>query len=99
MLLEGRFHEGDKKSQVWLDRQAHKIMASCASLEAALSANGKVHLVGESFSLADIAVVGGLLYVDFRFPQLGWRSAHPVLSHYVDLHAQRESFKATVPPQ
>ena len=35
---------------------------------------------GETYSLADIATGCALGYLDFRFPDIDWRAAHPNLA-------------------
>ncbi|MBL8998806.1 MAG: molybdopterin-dependent oxidoreductase, partial [Gemmatimonadetes bacterium] len=52
---------------------------------------------GTAYSLADIAVGVALGYLDFRFPQIDWRTAHANLARLADKLAQRPSFAATLP--
>jgi glutathione S-transferase len=54
--------------------------------------------IGLHPSLADIAVGCALGYLDFRFPQIDWRTPHPNLARLVQKLAQRPSFAATLPP-
>ncbi|NBX56416.1 MAG: glutathione S-transferase, partial [Betaproteobacteria bacterium] len=49
-------------------------------------------------SLADIAVGCALGYLDFRFPNIDWRSNHPNLAGLHDKLMQRPSFADTLPP-
>jgi glutathione S-transferase len=49
-------------------------------------------------SLSDVAVGCALGYLDFRFAQLDWRSAHPHLARLHEKLAQRQSFIDTCPP-
>ena len=53
---------------------------------------GGIHL-----SLADIAVGCALGYLDFRFPQIDWRTEHPNLAKLYEKLAQRPSFADTIP--
>jgi glutathione S-transferase len=53
---------------------------------------------GTHFSLADIAVGCALGYLDFRFPQIDWRSQHPALDKLHERLGQRSSFSETAPP-
>jgi glutathione S-transferase len=53
---------------------------------------------GNHFSLADISVGCALGYLDFRFPQIDWRSDHPNLARMYEKLAARQSFIDTVPP-
>jgi glutathione S-transferase len=61
-------------------------------------------LEGEAAALGDTAVgignvaVGVALgYLDFRFPDLGWRDGHPKLADWHASFAQRPSFRNTMP--
>jgi glutathione S-transferase len=58
----------------------------------------KPYCAGIHLSLADIAVGCALGYLDFRFPQIGWRAAHPKLAKLADKLALRRSFIDTAPP-
>jgi glutathione S-transferase len=53
---------------------------------------------GVHLSLSDVAVGCALGYLDFRFAQLDWRSAHPHLARLHEKLAQRQSFIDTSPP-
>jgi glutathione S-transferase len=56
------------------------------------------HLVGDSFTLADIYMTV-TLWTSRRFPELdAMVKKTQNLSNYIDRHAARESFKATMPP-
>jgi glutathione S-transferase len=57
----------------------------------------KPFCVGIHLSLADIAVGCALGYLDFRFPQIDWRTSHPNLHRLYDKLAQRPSFVDTLP--
>jgi glutathione S-transferase len=53
---------------------------------------GNIHL-----NLADIAVGAALGYLDFRFPQIDWRTPHPNLAKLFEKLSLRQSFIDTVP--
>ena len=55
-------------------------------------------MLGNHFTLADIAVGCALGYLDFRFPHIDWRSAHPNLQKLHEKLATRQSFIDTAPP-
>ena len=88
--------EGER-SQTWIDRQMKKVDDALAAMSAGLGdktwCSAGVHL-----TLADIAVGCALGYLDFRFPQIDWRTPHPNLARLVQKLAQRPSFAATLPP-
>lgn len=80
----------------WIDRQMDKIHASLAAMERGLG--DKPFCSGVYLSLSDVAVGCALGYLDFRFAQLDWRSAHPQLARLHEKLAQRQSFIDTCPP-
>jgi glutathione S-transferase len=84
-----------QRSQAWIDRQLGKIHASLAAMSKGLG--DKPFCTGIHLSLADIAVGCALEYLDFRFPQIAWRDAHPNLARLQEKLAQRPSFVETAP--
>ena len=52
---------------------------------------------GNHLTLADIAVGCALSYLDFRFPQIDWRSRYANLAELHDKLLQRPSFAETLP--
>ena len=47
--------------------------------------------------MADVAVGCALGYLDFRFPQIDWRTEYPNLVRLHDKLIQRVSFAETIP--
>lgn len=84
-----------QRSQAWIDRQLGKIKASLEAMSKGLG--DKPFCTGIHLSLADIAVGCALGYLDFRFPQIGWRDDHPSLVRLLDKLEQRPSFTETRP--
>jgi glutathione S-transferase len=84
-----------QRSQAWIDRQLGKIDASLKAMSIGLAE--KPYCTGIHLSLADIAVGCALGYLDFRFPQIGWRHDYPALVRLMDKLAQRPSFAETAP--
>jgi glutathione S-transferase len=84
-----------QRSDAWIDRQMERINASLRSISQGLS--DKPFCVGTHFSLADIAVGCALLWLEFRFPEITWRTNYPNLGRLVDKLAARQSFIDTVP--
>ena len=80
----------------WVERQMGKVDAAVAAMAKGLG--DKPYCAGIHLTLADIAVGCALGYLDFRFPQIGWRAAHPKLAKLADKLAQRPSFIDTRPP-
>jgi glutathione S-transferase len=58
----------------------------------------KPYCTGNAYTLADVAVGCTLGYLDFRFPHIEWRTAHPNLNRLADKLAARASFIDTAPP-
>ncbi|HEX4855605.1 MAG TPA: glutathione S-transferase C-terminal domain-containing protein [Limnobacter sp.] len=96
ILLEKKFHEGDKVSQAWIDRQTLKIHNSLAWVAQRLKNTPGAYL-SEQFSLADITVGCALFYLDFRMPELDWREMYPELRNYAEQLACRPTFEDTKP--
>lgn len=84
-----------ERSQAWIDRQLVKIHASLKAMAKGLAE--KPFCSGIHLSLADIAVGCALGYLDFRFPQIGWRTDYPNLTKLQDKLMLRPSFADTVP--
>lgn len=85
----------DKQDPTWIDRQLGKINAALASLSDDIGMNN--WCMGETFSLADVAVGCALGYLDFRFPEIDWRRSQPHLSELYDRIMQRPTFRDTTP--
>lgn len=49
----------------------------------------------DRFDIGDIAMGCALAYLDFRFPDLAWRAAHPPLADWHQHFEQRDSAQAT----
>ncbi|MFZ2308083.1 MAG: glutathione S-transferase C-terminal domain-containing protein [Rhodoferax sp.] len=84
-----------QRSQAWIDRQLDKVHATVKAMSSGLG--DKPFCGGIHFSLADVAVGCALGYLDFRFPQIDWRSEYPNLVRLHDKLMQRASFADTVP--
>jgi glutathione S-transferase len=84
-----------ERSQAWIDRQLGKIHASLKAMSKGLG--DKPYCAGIHLSLADVAVGCALGYMDFRFPQIGWRSDYPNLQKLHDKLMLRPSFAETRP--
>ena len=84
-----------QRSQVWIDRQLAKVNATVKVMSNGLGE--KPFCGGIHFSLADIAVGCALGYLDFRFPQIDWRTEYPNLVRLHDKLLQRSSFADTLP--
>ena len=85
----------DKQDSDWIKRQMAKVEAGLKMMSDDLG--NQNWCTGEFFCLADVAVGCALGYLEFRFPEIDWRRAHPNLSELFDRLMQRPAFKETVP--
>ena len=51
----------------------------------------------DRFDLAGVTLACGLAYLDFRLPEIDWRSVRPDLATWFDAVARRRSMQATSP--
>ncbi|SER82852.1 Glutathione S-transferase [Pseudomonas sp. NFACC02] len=77
----------------WLDNQAEKISRSLAYFETEAVTELSAH-----FDIASITLASALGYLDFRQPNLGWRSSYPRLASWYYEVSQRPSMLETQPP-
>ncbi len=84
------------RSPAWIDRQMSRVHAALTAMGQGLG--DKPHCAGTLFTLADVSVGCALGYLDFRFPSIDWRSAHPNLKRLFDKLSTRPSFAETAPP-
>jgi glutathione S-transferase len=87
----------DQRSQAWIDRQMRAVHGALKAMSQGLGE--KPYCAGIHPSLADVAVGCALGYLDFRFPQIDWRGAHPNLNRLYDKLAARQSFIDSAPPK
>jgi len=85
-----------ERCQAWIDRQLSKVDAALAAMSAGLGDKPWCSS-GAQLSLADVAVGCALGWLDFRFPEIGWRSRHTNLAQLMSKLMQRPSFADTVP--
>jgi glutathione S-transferase len=85
-----------QRSGAWVDRQLTRVDTALKAMATGLG--DKPFCAGIHMTLADIAVGCALGYLDFRFPAIDWRQAHPNLAKLSDKMAQRQSFIDTRPP-
>lgn len=95
MFLE-RKRTPDRQDPAWLARQRGKIDAGIAALSMELA--DKKYLQGDTVLLGDICCACGLLWLEFRMPEIGWRAQYPNLMAWVQRLEARPSFAATKPP-
>lgn len=85
-----------ERSQAWIDRQRSRMDSAVRAMADGLGE--RPWCCGNHMSLADIAVVCALGYLDFRFPAIAWRAERPNLVRLADKLLARPSFADTAPP-
>ena len=75
----------------WVDGQLEKVGDALDRIEGAAAG------FGERFDIGTIGFACGLGYLDFRFPDLGWRQGRPQAASWFEAVSERPSVKATVP--
>ena len=86
--------EGER-SQAWIDYQLRKVNDGLKAMSQGLE--DKPFCSGIHLSLSDIAVGCALGWLEFRFPEIAWRSEYPNLGKLLDKLMLRPSFADTRP--
>lgn len=84
-----------QRCPAWIERQLGKVQSSLRAMSRGLGE--KPFCGGVHFTLADVAVGCALGYLDFRFPEIDWRTEYPNLVKLQDKLMQRASFVETRP--
>ena len=88
----------EKQSQEWLARQQRKIDGGLKAFETLCKTRGESQwLVGDTFTIADIAVACAVAQIDFGKIREGWQDKYPVLVKWWNEIEKRESFANTKP--
>lgn len=82
----------EKRWSDWTDNQGEKISRSLAYFETEAVTELNAH-----FDIASISLACALGYLDFRQPDLGWRSSYPRLANWYYEVSQRPSMLETQP--
>jgi len=90
---ETALRPAEKHWEQWLEEQRNKIRRALGMLEQDAIAELASH-----FDVAAISVACALGYLDYRHPDLEWRSSHPKLAAWYAEVSQRSSMLATQPP-
>jgi glutathione S-transferase len=94
LYLERKRPPGQQSAD-WLLLQERTLFRGLEALSEALGENA--WYLGNAMTLADVASGCALGYLDLRFPDIDWRSAHPNLAKLAAKLATRAAFKDTVP--
>jgi len=82
-----------QRNEEWVSWELGKVHRALAHLNALLQ--GREQFLGDSLSLADIAVACCTGYLEFRLPEGEWGVRYPKLAAHLDALEARESFAAT----
>jgi glutathione S-transferase len=94
--LEGQ-RPAHLRSEDWVARQRKTVARGIDAMNAALE--NRTWCAGNGYSLADIAVGCCMGWLDFRFPDLGWRDDHPHLERLLGKLGERPSFADSLPKE
>ena len=92
IVMERRRPEG-QKSDYWLGRW------QAGMLRAIDAAEADIGIFTGTVSMAQIALGAALGYLDFRLPDIDWRSGHTEIAHWFTDFSARPSMCATEPPK
>ena len=91
--FEGRSEA--QQSEAWIERQMDKVHNGMRAMNRGLAE--KAFCSGVHFRLSDVAVGCALGWLEFRFPEIGWRAEYANLARLHDKLAVRASFADSVP--
>lgn len=89
-LLESR-RPPEQQSEAWTTRQKAAIGRALNLLE------GEAEMFAGPISIGQISAGCALGYLDFRFPDDGWRDGRPKLAAWYETFSARPSMQATIP--
>ncbi len=95
-LYENRFHDEATRSHTYLTRLRGKIDAGLARLDGVLG--DRPWLVGDSMTLADLAISCHVGFLAVRMPHLFPQESYPNLARLWKTMEARDSMNKTVPP-
>lgn len=96
---EGR-REEVQRSKMWMERQSRKVEGAMRTFNeyvVAVEKEGREYVVGKELTVADIAIVCTVGFIEFGQMRQGWREKWPELSKYFDRLDGREEFAETRP--
>ncbi|MBS4099449.1 MAG: glutathione S-transferase N-terminal domain-containing protein [Sulfuricella sp.] len=96
IFLENRRPEA-QRSPEWIVLQRRAIDLGMKAIADDLGE--KKWYMGDTYSLADIAIGCALGYMDLRFPEIDWRTTYPNLAKFEERMEQRPAYKETMPPR
>ncbi len=91
-----RKRDANQQGTDWITRQMGKVESGIAAVARELG--DRKFCQGENMNLGDISVACGLLWLEFRMPEIKWRETYPNLRSWVERLEARTSFTETKPP-
>jgi glutathione S-transferase len=91
---------GGLKSEEWYARQLRKVNGVLKAMDELVKQSGGSYLVGDEFSIADIAVgsmLGLMNMAETQFGLVKWLEQYPKLKKYWRMLEARDSFQQTQP--
>ena len=89
-----RIRPAEKQEQANIDLHNAAITRALTHTAGQLGQRGWYE--GESITLADLALISALIYLDLRQPERDWRSDHPNLASWFERNGSRPSVKITL---
>jgi glutathione S-transferase len=90
-----RKREAGRQDPAWIARQLGKVDAGIAAIARQLG--DQQYLRGNEITLGDITAGCSLFWLEFRLPEIGWRSKHANLAAWAKRLEARPSFASTRP--
>ena len=91
VFIERNKRDEGQRSEWWLQLQLDTVTRSLDVME------GLAAGFGESADLGQLTFACALGYLDFRFPEVGWRQGRATLDSWYATFASRPSLQATIP--
>ena len=95
IFIERAQRAPEHQSAAWILRQEQSVFRGLEAMSEELGE--KKWCTGDLMNLADVATGCALGFLDFRFPDIKWREAHPNLAKLADRLNELEPFKDTAP--
>lgn len=89
-----RLRPPEKQDQAILDLHLNAITRALQHIAGQLGQHEWCE--GDTLTLADLALISALLYLDLRQPERNWRSAHPNLASWFNRLSARQSVKTAL---
>ncbi|MBY8974256.1 glutathione S-transferase [Rhodobacteraceae bacterium NNCM2] len=90
-VYETRLRPEELRFSPWVQAQLSKIQRALGELES------RCAIFGDEVDAGQVAVGCALGYLDFRFPDMGWREGRPRLTEWNEAFQKRPEMVATVP--